>query len=63
LHGILAAAELLADTPLDNNQLAFLRTVQGCGNSLIETVNHVLDFTKLSGSAKGNLETAIRPGR
>ncbi len=62
LHGILAAAELLSDTPLDSNQQAFLRTVQGCGNSLIETVNHVLDFTKLSGSSKGNMETAIRPG-
>ena len=49
LHGILAAAELLADTDLDQNQVSFLRTVQSCGNSLIETVNHVLDFTKLSG--------------
>ncbi len=62
LHGILAAAELLSDTPLDSNQQAFLRTVQGCGNSLIETVNHVLDFTKLSGTTKGNMEAAIRPG-
>lgn len=49
LHGILAAAELLSDSDLDQNQLSFLRTVQSCGNSLIETVNHVLDFTKLSG--------------
>ncbi|WWD03078.1 hypothetical protein V865_001124 [Kwoniella europaea PYCC6329] len=53
LHGILAAAELLSDTSLDSNQLAFLKTVQTCGNSLIETVNHVLDFTKLSGSGSG----------
>nr|XP_019046419.1 two-component system sensor protein [Kwoniella bestiolae CBS 10118]OCF25349.1 two-component system sensor protein [Kwoniella bestiolae CBS 10118] len=53
LHGILAAAELLSDTSLDTNQLAFLKTVQTCGNSLIETVNHVLDFTKLSGSGSG----------
>ncbi|WVO16127.1 hypothetical protein L204_103794 [Cryptococcus depauperatus] len=50
LHGILAAAELLGDTSLDSTQLSFLKTVQTCGNSLIETVNHVLDFTKLSGS-------------
>ncbi|WRT66452.1 uncharacterized protein IL334_003410 [Kwoniella shivajii] len=53
LHGILAAAELLSDTALDSNQQAFLKTVQTCGNSLIETVNHVLDFTKLSGSQSG----------
>lgn len=62
LHGILAAAELLSDTPLDANQTSFLKTVQACGNSLVETVNHVLDFTKLSGSKKTTLEGAIRPG-
>jgi len=62
LHGILAAAELLADTKLDSNQESFLSTVQACGNSLIETVNHVLDFTKLSGSAKGAIENVIKPG-
>lgn len=50
LHGILAAAELLSDTPLDANQQSFLSTVQICGTSLIETVNHVLDYTKLSGA-------------
>jgi len=54
LHGILAAAELLADTKLDSNQISFLKTVQTCGNSLIETVNHVLDFTKLSGSSQSS---------
>jgi signal transduction histidine kinase len=57
LHGILAAAELLADTELDQNQVSFLRTVQSCGNSLIETVNHVLDFTKLSGGSSGSGST------
>lgn len=54
LHGILAAAELLSDTELDANQISFLKTVQTCGNSLIETVNHVLDFTKLSGSTQNS---------
>ncbi|GLB40521.1 putative protein with domain present in phytochromes and cGMP-specific phosphodiesterases [Lyophyllum shimeji] len=53
LHGILAAAELLSDSHLNHSQLSFLQTVQACGNSLVETVNHVLDFTKLSGNSKG----------
>ncbi|KAF9000613.1 hypothetical protein BDQ17DRAFT_1426959 [Cyathus striatus] len=52
LHGILAAAELLGGSPLNHSQLSFLQTVQACGTSLVETVNHVLDFTKLSGNAK-----------
>ncbi|WWD17218.1 hypothetical protein CI109_101656 [Kwoniella shandongensis] len=62
LHGILAAAELLSDTELDTNQLSFLKTVQTCGNSLIETVNHVLDFTKLSGSGSSK-QSAVKAGK
>ncbi|KAG8935525.1 His Kinase A domain containing protein [Tulasnella sp. 418] len=52
LHGILASAELLSDTRLTVNQSSYLQTVQACATSLVETVNHVLDFTKLSGSTK-----------
>ncbi|KAL1411557.1 hypothetical protein Q8F55_002519 [Vanrija albida] len=57
LHGILAAAELLKDTPLDHDQQAYLATVATCGMQLIETVNHVLDFTKLSGTTKNGATT------
>ncbi|KAH7106255.1 hypothetical protein BKA62DRAFT_288295 [Auriculariales sp. MPI-PUGE-AT-0066] len=64
LHGILAAAELLQDTILDQHQASILQTVQACGTSLVETVNHVLDFTKLSGNTKsGGVENAIEPTR
>ncbi|TBU49766.1 hypothetical protein BD309DRAFT_850823 [Dichomitus squalens] len=64
LHGILASAELLAETPLDHSQASFLQTVQACGTSLVETVNHVLDFTKLSGNAKaGGVENIIHLSR
>ncbi|KAF8656850.1 hypothetical protein AX16_002397 [Volvariella volvacea WC 439] len=64
LHGILAAAELLRDSKLSHSQLSFLQTVQACGNSLVETVNHVLDFTKLSGNSKhGGVENVIVPSQ
>ncbi|KAH9945310.1 uncharacterized protein BXZ73DRAFT_38997 [Epithele typhae] len=60
LHGILASAELLSETSLDHSQASFLQTVQACGTSLVETVNHVLDFTKLSGNSKaGGVENVI----
>lgn len=60
LHGILAAAELLSDTSLSHSQTSFLHTVQACGTSLVETVNHVLDFTKLSGNMKaGGVDNVI----
>lgn len=36
--------------------------MQACGTSLVETVNHVLDFTKLSGNTKtGGVENVIVP--
>ncbi|TIA83145.1 hypothetical protein E3P98_01021 [Wallemia ichthyophaga] len=61
LHGILAAAELLQDTELDEVQVEFLDTVKACGRSLSETLNHVLDFTKLSGSnTSAGVERGIR---
>lgn len=38
--------------------------MQACGTSLVETVNHVLDFTKLSGNSKsGGVEHAIAASR
>ncbi|PWN47652.1 hypothetical protein IE53DRAFT_320841 [Violaceomyces palustris] len=52
LHGILAAAELLAETKLNATQGSYLETVEACGKSLLELVNHVLDFTKLSGNSR-----------
>ena len=59
---ILAAAELLGESPLNHSQASFLQTVQACGTSLVETVNHVLDFTKLSGNSKsGGVENVIVP--
>ncbi|TFK93960.1 hypothetical protein K466DRAFT_477486 [Polyporus arcularius HHB13444] len=64
LHGILASAELLSETTLDHSQASFLQTVQACGTSLVETVNHVLDFTKLSGNSKnGGVENVIHLSR
>lgn len=46
---------------MDHRQASFLQTIQACGTSLVETVNHVLDFTKLSGNARsGGVENAIQ---
>ncbi|KAK0525454.1 hypothetical protein OC834_005167 [Tilletia horrida] len=55
LHGILAAAELLAETKLNSTQGSYLETVEACGKSLLELVNHVLDFTKLSGNSRSHM--------
>ncbi|KAG8912928.1 His Kinase A domain containing protein [Tulasnella sp. 417] len=49
LHGIVAAADLLKGTRLTYTQDDYLKTVMESAEELSETVNHVLDFTKLSG--------------
>lgn len=48
MHGILASAEFLADTNLDSFQRSFVDTVESCGRTLLDTINHVLDFSKLN---------------
>lgn len=48
LHGILASAEFLTDTRLDTLQQTFIDTIDSCGRTLLEVINHVLDFGKLS---------------
>jgi signal transduction histidine kinase len=48
LHGILASAEFISDTRLDALQRTFVDTIDSCGRTLLEVINHVLDFGKLT---------------
>ncbi|WFD26817.1 hypothetical protein MNAN1_001806 [Malassezia nana] len=48
LHGILASTELLSDTSMNDMQRSYTHTIESCGRGLLELVNHVLDYTKLS---------------
>lgn len=47
LHGILAAVEFLQGTPVDEFQGSLLDTVNACGRTLLDTMNQVLDFSKI----------------
>jgi signal transduction histidine kinase len=47
LHGILASVEFLADTSLDGFQRNLVDTVDICGRTLLDTIEHVLDFSKI----------------
>ncbi|KAE8393759.1 hypothetical protein BDV23DRAFT_148625 [Aspergillus alliaceus] len=48
LHGILASAEVLEGTPLQPTQLHWMNTLKACGLALFDTLNHLLDFTKIN---------------
>ncbi|KAK8076030.1 hybrid signal transduction histidine kinase A [Apiospora phragmitis] len=48
LHGILAAVELLGDTPLDSFQGDALHSLGACGRTLLDVIDHLLDFSKIN---------------
>jgi signal transduction histidine kinase len=48
LHGILGAAEFLKDTGTDAYQSALINSIYTCGKTLLDTLNHVLDYSKIN---------------
>ncbi|KAF2659934.1 hypothetical protein K491DRAFT_590246 [Lophiostoma macrostomum CBS 122681] len=53
LHGILGTLELLKETSIDHFQMSMLNTIETCGKTLLETINHVLDFAKINNLTRG----------
>jgi signal transduction histidine kinase len=51
--GILGSIEFLEDTAVHPFQASMTTTVETCGKTLLDTVNSILEFSKMSkGSAK-----------
>ncbi|KAE8155193.1 hypothetical protein BDV25DRAFT_146661 [Aspergillus avenaceus] len=48
LHGMLASAELLQTTHLEPAQRDMVTMVETCGLTLLDTMNYLLDFTKIN---------------
>lgn len=48
LHGILAGAEFLTETATSAFQRSLIDTLEACGRTLLDTINHVLDFSKIN---------------
>ena len=46
LHGVLVGVEFLQDSPLNPLQQEMVNIIGSCGRTLLDTMNHVLDFTK-----------------
>ncbi|KAF2020833.1 hypothetical protein BU24DRAFT_438222 [Aaosphaeria arxii CBS 175.79] len=53
LHGILGSCELLRDSEIDNFQSGMTQTIETCGKTLLDTINHVLDFAKINNLTRG----------
>jgi hypothetical protein len=41
LHGILGMIDLLKDSYIDSQQMSHIQTIETCGKTLLETINHV----------------------
>ncbi|EXJ82951.1 hypothetical protein A1O3_06768 [Capronia epimyces CBS 606.96] len=52
LHGILGSIEFLNDTALDDFQSSMVLAVETCGKTLLDTLNHVLDYAKINRLSK-----------
>ncbi|EXJ67451.1 uncharacterized protein A1O5_09464 [Cladophialophora psammophila CBS 110553] len=52
LHGILGSIEFLHDTAMDDFQSSMVISVETCGKTLLDTVNHVLDYAKIHNLSK-----------
>ncbi|KAI7370994.1 hypothetical protein KC328_g17630, partial [Hortaea werneckii] len=48
LHGILGSIEHLSETELDSFQKALLQTADTCGKTLLDVINHLLDYAKIN---------------
>ncbi|KAH3949661.1 hypothetical protein HBH70_048820 [Parastagonospora nodorum] len=53
LHGILGMTDLLKDSDIDTQQVSHVATIETCGKTLLETINHVLDFAKINNLTRG----------
>lgn len=53
LHGCLAAAELLQETKLDNTQSDLVGMVLACSSTLLYTLNHLLDYSRVNNLEAG----------
>ncbi|KAI4940865.1 hypothetical protein J4E91_011184 [Alternaria rosae] len=47
LHGILGSCELLSEHSLDDTATSFVEQINSCGRTLLEIIEHLLDFADL----------------
>lgn len=52
LHGILASCELIQETEMSPFQTSLIDTTESCAHTLLDTIQMVLDFSKVNASTK-----------
>lgn len=57
LHGILGSVECLQEQPTDNFSAGLISQVEICGRTLLDIVDHLLDFSKINHQSKSRVST------
>ncbi|KAF5019371.1 hypothetical protein F66182_8621 [Fusarium sp. NRRL 66182] len=60
LHGILGAAEFLKDAVTDSYEAGLVNSIATCGKTLLDTLNHVLDFSKINNLGSGQTKRGAK---
>lgn len=55
LHGILGSVEFLRETVASAYQESLVSSIETCGKTLLDTIDHVLDYAKINKLQKGNV--------
>ncbi|KAK0386726.1 hypothetical protein NLU13_6561 [Sarocladium strictum] len=63
LHGIILSTELLHDTKLSVFQGNATHTIETCCRTLVDTIDHLLDFSKVNSFAPRQLQSSLTTGR
>lgn len=59
MNGVIGMCELLADTPLNQEQNDFVRTIRSSGEVLLTIINDILDFSKIEAGQVELEETEV----
>ncbi|OBT97047.1 hypothetical protein VE01_04817 [Pseudogymnoascus verrucosus] len=62
LHGIILSAELLGDTRLSVFQGNAAHTIEVCSRTLLDTIDHLLDYSKINSFARRGSKSKVSRG-
>ena len=57
LHGVILSTELLNDTDLDVLQGNIAYTIETCSRTLLDTIDHLLDYSKINSFSSGGAKS------
>lgn len=60
LHGILGSVEFLQDTAADSYQMGLINSISTCGKTLLDTLDHVLDYAKINKIGRNRMRKNAR---